>query len=62
MRSAAVVVRHPTAHDRRGLKPAGKGWIVDLQPGHFTQEFELPAVSQMVLNAITWQPTKSKSS
>jgi Trehalose utilisation len=38
------------------LKPAGKGWIVYLQPGHFTQEFEQPAVSQMVLNAITWAP------
>jgi hypothetical protein len=42
------------------LKPAGKGWIVYLQPGHFTQEFEQPAVSQMILNAITWQPTPSR--
>jgi type 1 glutamine amidotransferase len=41
------------------LKPSGKGWIVYLQPGHFTQEFEVPAVSQMVLNAITWRPKKS---
>jgi len=41
------------------LKPAGKGWIVYLQPGHFTQEFQVPAVSQMVLNAILWQPKKS---
>jgi hypothetical protein len=40
------------------LKAAGKGWIVYLQPGHFTQEFENPAVSQMILNAITWQPKK----
>jgi alpha-glucosidase len=42
------------------LKPVGKGWIVYLQPGHFTQEFEQPAVSQMILNAITWQPAESK--
>ncbi len=41
------------------LKPAGKGWIVYLQPGHFKQEFENPAVSQMILNAITWQPNGS---
>jgi hypothetical protein len=41
------------------LKPAGKGWIVYLQPGHFTQEFQVPAVSQMVLNAILWQPKKA---
>ncbi len=41
------------------LKPAGKGCIVYLQPGHFTQEFQVPAVSQMVLNAILWQPKKS---
>jgi hypothetical protein len=38
------------------LKPAGKGWIVYLQPGHFKEEFERPAVSQMILNAITWKP------
>jgi len=41
------------------LKPAGNGWIVYLQPGHFTQEFEQPAVAQMILNAITWQPKAS---
>jgi hypothetical protein len=43
--------------DREGwLKPSGKGWIVYLQMGHTTQEFEHPAVAQMVLNAVTWQP------
>jgi type 1 glutamine amidotransferase len=42
------------------LKPAGKGWIVYLQPGHFKEEFEQPAVSQMILNAITWRPSASK--
>lgn len=44
------------------LKPAGKGWIVYLQPGHFTQKFEQPAVSQMVLNAIMWQAKAKKAS
>jgi hypothetical protein len=43
--------------DREGwLKPSGKGWIVYLQMGHTTQELEHPAVAQMVLNAVTWQP------
>ena len=43
--------------DREGwLKPAGKGWIVYLQPGHSTHEFQHPAVAQMVLNAVTWKP------
>jgi len=41
------------------LKPAGKGWIVYLQPGHFKEEFENPTVSQMILNAIVWKPTTS---
>jgi hypothetical protein len=44
------------------LKPAGSGWIVYLQPGHFTQEFQVPAVSQMVLNAIMWQPKPASRS
>ncbi len=39
------------------LKPSGKGWIVYLQPGHSTHEFEQPAVAQMILNAITWTPS-----
>jgi type 1 glutamine amidotransferase len=38
------------------VKPAGKGWIVYLQMGHTTAEFEHPAVAQMVLNAVTWKP------
>jgi len=42
--------------DREGwLKPSGKGWIVYLQMGHSTHEFEHPAVAQMVLNAVTWR-------
>ena len=43
--------------DREGwIKRAGKGWIVYLQMGHTTHEFEHPSVAQMVLNAITWKP------
>ena len=38
------------------LKPSGKGWIVYLQPGHFTAEFEHPIVAQLILNAVTWKP------
>jgi hypothetical protein len=38
------------------LQPSGKGWIVYLQPGHFTAEFEHPIVAQLVLNAVTWKP------
>ncbi|PYR61794.1 MAG: hypothetical protein DMF85_01405 [Acidobacteria bacterium] len=38
------------------VKRAGKGWIVYLQMGHTTHEFEHPAVAQMVLNAIAWTP------
>lgn len=43
--------------DREGwIKPAGKGWIVYLQMGHTTREFQHPAVAQLVLNAVTWKP------
>lgn len=43
--------------DREGwLKPSGKGHIVYLQMGHSTQEFEHPAVAQMILNAVSWRP------
>jgi type 1 glutamine amidotransferase len=43
--------------DREGwLKPAGTGWIVYLQMGHTTAEFENAAVAQMVLNAVNWKP------
>jgi hypothetical protein len=38
------------------LKPAGTGWIVYLQMGHTTAEFENAAVAQMVLNAVNWKP------
>jgi hypothetical protein len=37
-------------------KRSGKGWIIYLQPGHSTHEYENRALAQMVLNAITWKP------
>ncbi|HET7747459.1 MAG TPA: ThuA domain-containing protein, partial [Vicinamibacteria bacterium] len=47
--------------DREGwLKPSGKGWVVYLQMGHSTHEFEHPVVAQLVLNAIDWQPDGSR--
>jgi hypothetical protein len=43
--------------DREGwAKRAGKGWVVYLQMGHTTHEFEHPAVAQMILNAVVWKP------
>jgi len=43
--------------DREGwIKRAGNGWIVYLQMGHTTEEFEHPLVAQLVLNAVTWRP------
>lgn len=43
--------------DRAGwLKPSGKGWIIYLMPGHRAQEFQHPAYSRIVLNAITYKP------
>ena len=43
--------------DRAGwLKPLGKGWLINLQPGHFADEFKHPVVAQMLLNAVTWDP------
>jgi hypothetical protein len=38
------------------IKPSGKGWIVYLQMGHSSHEYEIPAVAQMALNAVTWKP------
>lgn len=43
--------------DREGwLKPAGEGWIVYLQMGHFVEEWRHPVVAQLVLNAVRWRP------
>jgi hypothetical protein len=37
------------------LKPADKGWVVYLMPGHTKQDFEDPAYSRIVVNAVTWK-------
>jgi hypothetical protein len=45
------------SQDRAGwIKPAGKGWIIYLMPGHTAQEFENPIYGRIVLNAIIHQP------
>ena len=38
------------------LKPYGKGQVVYLMPGHAASDFENENYSQMILNAITWEP------
>lgn len=38
------------------IKPAAKGWVVYLQPGHFAEEYKNPIIAQMVLNAVEWNP------
>lgn len=38
------------------IKPSGKGWIVYLQMGHSAHEYEIGAVAQIALNAVTWKP------
>lgn len=41
--------------DRTGwYRRQGAGWVFYLQPGHSTEELRIPAVSQMILNAIVW--------
>ncbi len=43
--------------DRAGwLKKYGKGEIIYLKPGHAASDFENRNFSQMILNAITWEP------
>jgi type 1 glutamine amidotransferase len=43
--------------DRSGwVKPAGKGWVIYLMPGHTQKDFENPAYGRIVLNAIIWKP------
>jgi len=37
------------------LKPADKGWVVYLMPGHTRHDFEDPAYGQIVVNAVTWK-------
>ena len=35
------------------LRPAGKGWVIYLMPGHTVHDFENPIYGRIVLNAIT---------
>jgi hypothetical protein len=37
-------------------RPAGKGWIVYLMPGHSAAEFENPTYARILVNAVTWKP------
>ena len=44
--------------DRGGwIKSQGKGTIVYLMPGHCASDYQNQLVAQMVLNAVTWDPT-----
>lgn len=38
------------------VKPAGKGWIIYLMPGHKAADFEDPTYSRIVVNAVIWKP------
>ena len=38
------------------VRPAGKGWIVYLMPGHSPRDFEQPAYARIVANALVWRP------
>ncbi len=38
------------------IKPAEKGWIVYLMPGHAKHDFENPIYGQMVVNAVIYRP------
>lgn len=37
-------------------KPAGKGWIVYLQPGHGAEDINHPTFQRILLNALIWRP------
>ncbi len=38
------------------LKPAGKGWLIYLLPGHSALDFQDPTYARIVLNAVVFQP------
>jgi hypothetical protein len=43
--------------DRAGwIKPAGKGWVIYLMPGHTKKDFENPTYGRIVLNAVIYKP------
>lgn len=37
-------------------RPAGKGWIVYLQPGHGFDDLNQPTFQRILLNALIWRP------
>ena len=37
-------------------KPAGKGWVFYLQPGHTELDFENRSFFQVILNCLNWEP------
>jgi len=41
-------------------KPAGKGWIVYLQPGHGLDDLNHPTFQRILLNALVWRPETSR--
>ena len=42
--------------DRSGwYKPAGKGWVFYLQPGHCVSDFQNRGYCQVILNCLTWR-------
>jgi len=48
--------------DRSGwYKPAGKGWVFYLQPGHCESDFKNPNYCQIILNCLTWKPQAGHS-
>lgn len=43
--------------DRAGwIRRAGQGWIVYFQPGHSIRDFQQPAYTRLILNAILYRP------
>ena len=43
--------------DRAGwIKPAQKGWVLYLMPGHWPRDFENPVYSRIVINAVIYKP------
>lgn len=40
------------------IKPAGKGTLTYLMPGHSAKDFENPVYSRIVVNAVVYQPEK----
>ena len=48
--------------DRGGwYKPAGKGWLFYLQPGHAESDFRNRSFCQIILNCLTWRPERAAS-